>query len=86
MAWQIEGLGQRTRDRQKLEGLLLALCSLRFYRADELARLVRRNPEYLQKEYLSGMVASGRLIHRYPGDPNHPQQAYGVSSGQEKAQ
>ena len=82
---QIAGLGQRSRDRQKLERVLLALCSRRYYRADELAQLVRRNPEYLQKEYLSGMVASGKLTHRYPDDPNHPQQAYGAPGLQDRA-
>jgi ATP-dependent DNA helicase RecG len=75
---QLGELGQRTRDRDRLRNVLLAICGLRFYRVDELAHLTARNPEYLQKNYLSPMVAEGRLVHRYPKDPNHPQQAYGV--------
>lgn len=75
---QLSNLGQRSRDKQRLESVLLALCARRFYRADELARLTQRNTEYLQKEYLSALVAAGKLIYRYPGDPNHPQQAYGA--------
>lgn len=78
MQGQLAGLGQRSRDKQRFEGALLALCALRYYRADELARLTQRNPEYLQKEYLSGLVATGKLAYRYPDDPNHPQQAYGA--------
>lgn len=77
---QLAGLGQRIRDKQRFEDVLVALCRLRYYRADELARLTQRNPEYLQKEYLSALVASGKLVYRYPDDPNHPQQAYGVPS------
>ncbi len=77
---QLDGLGQRSRDKQRLEAALLVLCAQRFYRADELARLTRRNAEYLQKGYLSELIASGRLAYRYPDDPNHPQQAYGIPS------
>jgi ATP-dependent DNA helicase RecG len=74
---QVGQLGQRSRDKDRLRGVLLALCGRRFYRADELARITDRNPEYLQKGYLSPLVAEGRLVYRYPDDPNHPQQAYG---------
>jgi len=75
---QLSNLGQRSRDKQQLESVLLALCTRRFYRADELARLTQRNAEYLQKEYLSALVAAGKLIYRFRDDPNHPQQAYGT--------
>lgn len=75
---QLSHLGQRSRDKHRLEAALVALCTRRFYSADELARLTQRNAEYLQKEYLSALVAAGKLVYRHRDDPNHPQQAYGV--------
>jgi len=72
-------LGQRSRDKERLKETLLAVCGQRFFSADELARITVRNAEYLQKGYLSLLVAEGRLIYRYPDDPNHPQQAYGLA-------
>lgn len=77
LAMQIGRLGQRTRDKDRLRSLLLDLCERRFYRADELARITGRNTEYLQKDYLSPLIGEGRLVYKYPGDPNHPHQAYG---------
>lgn len=78
LAEEVAGLGQRSRDKGRLKRMLVALCGRRFYRADELARITDRNPEYLQKDYLSALVAEGMLVYRYPSDPNHPQQAYGA--------
>jgi len=78
IAENVGRLGQRSRDKAHLRVVLLVLCERRFYRADELARITGRNPEYLQKGYLSPLIAEGLLVYRYPADPNHPQQAYGA--------
>lgn len=78
LAMQIEQLGQRTRDKQRMREVLLELCMLRYYRTDELALITNRSAEYLQKNYLSSLVAEGKLKYRYPEDINHPQQAYGA--------
>ena len=71
-------LGQRSREKERLKEAILAICVQRYFSADELARITGRNSEYLQKGYLSALIAEGRLSYRYPDDPNHPQQAYGL--------
>lgn len=76
---QIAQLGQRSRDKDRLRNALLAVCRQRYYSAEELAHITGRNTEYLQKGYLSPLVAGGSLLYRYPDDPNHPQQAYGLA-------
>ena len=76
---QIAQLGQRSRDKDRLRDALLGVCRQRYYSAEELANITGRNAEYLQKGYLSPMVAEGSLVYRYPDDPNHPQQAYGLA-------
>lgn len=76
---RVAHLGQRSRDKDRLRESILAICRQRFFGADELARITGRNAEYLRKGYLSPLVAEGRLAYRYPDDPNHPQQAYGLT-------
>lgn len=78
MRSRLEQLGQRSRDKDRLREALVAICGQRFFSADELARITGRNPEYLQKGYLSSLIAEGRLRYRYPDDLNHPQQGYGL--------
>ncbi|MGC3874034.1 ATP-binding protein [Halomonas sp. GXIMD04776] len=73
---QVKSLGQRSRQPQRLRDLLLQLCAHRPYRPLELAKLLRRNQRYLQEQYLIPMKQQGLLAHRYPDEPNHPQQAY----------
>ncbi|QTF92678.1 ATP-binding protein [Halomonas sp. BM-2019] len=73
---RLEAIGQRSRDKRKVREVLRALCAERLYRAVELAMLLRRNQEYLQKEYITPMRQEGELVYRYQDDPNRPDQAY----------
>lgn len=60
----------------KVEGVILALCSRRPLRLDELTRLLNRSAESLRKHYLQPLVRARRLKLLYPTKPNHPDQAY----------
>jgi ATP-dependent DNA helicase RecG len=55
------------------------LCAGRFFTSDELAQLLKRNPDGLRNRYLTPMVAEGILKLRYPETPNRPDQAYTAS-------
>jgi ATP-dependent DNA helicase RecG len=55
---------------------ILDLCNQRFIGLADLADLLGRSPVSLRNEYLSPMVKEGILVHRFPAEPNHPQQAY----------
>ncbi|WP_432415760.1 ATP-binding protein [Chromohalobacter israelensis] len=76
LALRLEAIGQRSRDKRRVRELLRALCAERPYRAAELSRLLKRNQEYLQKEYITPMRQAGELAYQYQDDPNRPDQAY----------
>lgn len=60
----------------KVRGTIKALCRQRFLTLDQLARLLARNGPGLRERHLTAMVQSGELLLRFPGAPNHPDQAY----------
>jgi ATP-dependent DNA helicase RecG len=60
----------------KMEALIRALCQGRFLTPRELATLLRREPNGLQRWTLSGMAQKKQLMLAYPDTPNHPKQAY----------
>jgi len=76
LAQQVSELGQRARDTSRIRHVIVALCALRPYRVGELALLLQRNPEYIQKQYLNSLRRDGLLAYRYQNDPNRPDQAY----------
>ncbi|MCK0770015.1 hypothetical protein [Chromohalobacter canadensis] len=76
LAQQLSELGQRTRDTSRIRNVIVSLCALRPYRVSELALLLQRNPEYLQKQYLNSLRRESLLSYLYLNDPNRPDQAY----------
>jgi hypothetical protein len=71
----VTGLGMHV-DEGTMRGLLRRLCSVRAYRAEELALLVKRTPDYIKTRYLRPMLAAGELQYTIPDMPRHPNQAY----------
>ena len=57
------------------------LCSLRAWPVDELALVLRRNPEVVRQNYLRPLMRDGRLVMTRPEEPNDPQQAYRAVEG-----
>lgn len=72
----IEKLGQRTRDAERLQRIIREICSYRPYLARELATLLGRRQDYLHRHYIAPLVEQGTLRYRYPDEPNRPDQAY----------
>jgi ATP-dependent DNA helicase RecG len=70
---------QRRMARDDLRAGIVRLCTWRPLSGEELAELLHRDRHYLRNKHLIPMVASGVLALRYPGQPNHPQQAYVVA-------
>ena len=73
---ELEGIGQRSRDPEKIPRLLCALCALRPYGARELAELLKRRQDYLHRQYIAPLLANGMIQYRFPSEPNRPDQAY----------
>ena len=55
--------------------VLISLCAIRPFTAQELMRLLSRSPNTILPK-LSTLVKEKTLAHRYPAMPNHPDQAY----------
>ncbi|PUE06864.1 hypothetical protein B9Z51_13110 [Limnohabitans sp. T6-5] len=65
----------------EMKTLVLKLCDGRWLSTRDIADLLGRDPENLQRRILTGLVKQGLLELRYPGVPNRPDQAY-RSAGQ----
>jgi ATP-dependent DNA helicase RecG len=75
LAAQVGALGQR-HPPQEVRDVVVALCQMRAWRADELSTVLRRNPEVVRQNYLRPLMREGRLTMTNPQEPNDPQQAY----------
>ncbi|CAN5374875.1 hypothetical protein BH23GEM4_BH23GEM4_18420 [soil metagenome] len=71
----VDGIGRHA-DEATMRQVIGWLCSWRSFPAEELATLVRRNPDYLKTRYLKPMVRSAELQYTIPDMPKHPNQAY----------
>lgn len=75
LAARLGSIGRR-HPPQETQDLVVALCSLRAWPVDELALVLRRNPEVVRQNYLRPLMRDGRLVMTRPEEPNDPQQAY----------
>ncbi|MDS4026945.1 MAG: ATP-binding protein [Candidatus Contendobacter sp.] len=75
LAARLGALGQR-HPPDEVRQVVLDLCLLRPWRAEELAILLRRNPETVRQNYLRPLMRENRLTMTNPDEPNDPQQAY----------
>ncbi|WP_200960858.1 hypothetical protein [Noviherbaspirillum sp. Root189] len=75
LAARVGALGQR-KPPEEVRVVVLDLCDLRQWRAEELATLLRRNVEYVRQNYLRPLLKDGSLRMTNEAEPNDPQQAY----------
>jgi ATP-dependent DNA helicase RecG len=80
LATKVGALGQR-HPPQEVKDVVVALCQLRAWRADELSTVLRRNPEVVRQSYLRPLMREGRVIMTNPLEPNDPLQAYRAVEG-----
>jgi ATP-dependent DNA helicase RecG len=80
LAARLGAIGQR-HPPQEVQDLVVALCSLRDWPVDELALVLRRNPEVVRQNYLRPLMRDGRLVMTRPEEPNDPGQAYRAMEG-----
>jgi hypothetical protein len=72
---------QQVRIRQRIppeetKEMILSLCAKHFLTAEQFSKLLGRNPQGLRDRFLTPLLRSGQLEHRFPATPNHEQQAY----------
>lgn len=59
LAARLGAIGQR-HPPQEIQDLVVAVCSLRAWPVDELALVLRRNPEVVRQNYLRPLMRDGR--------------------------
>jgi ATP-dependent DNA helicase RecG len=75
LAAKVGSIGQR-HPPEEVRQVVVELCSLRAWRVEELAGLLRRNAETVRQNYLRPLMREGRLAMTNPEEPNDPEQAY----------
>ena len=75
LAAKVGAVGKR-HPPHEVQDVVIALCQVRAWSADELSTVLRRNPEVVRQSYLRPLMREGRLTMTNPQEPNDPQQAY----------
>lgn len=75
LAAKVGAVGKR-HPPHEVQDVVVALCQVRAWSADELSTVLRRNPEVVRQNYLRPLMREGRLEMTNPREPNDPQQAY----------
>ena len=75
LAARIGSIGRR-HPPEPVRELVVELCRLRAWRAEELALLLSRKPETIRQDYLRPLLAQKRIAMTLPDTPHSPQQAY----------
>jgi ATP-dependent DNA helicase RecG len=75
----VKGLGERAKDRQKVDSVILMLCQWRELSSSDLAAILDRSQVYLRRNYLNRLIGTGQLEYVRPESPSDPHQAYRTS-------
>lgn len=62
--------------RERVEAAILALCREEFMTTRDIAKHLDRQASTIHQNYVQSLLADGRLAPKYPGNLNHPNQAY----------
>lgn len=72
---KVKAMGKRPSVHQVKE-IIKKLCSLKPFKPQEIADILKRNQKYVRDTYLTPMVEASELELIFPNTPAHPQQAY----------
>lgn len=75
LAARVGAIGRR-HPPDEVKDLVVTLCELRAWRAEELAALLSRKAETVRQDYLRPLLRAGRIVMTRPDKPNDPDQAY----------
>lgn len=75
VAARVGAIGRRHPPHEVRE-VVVRLCELRAWRAEELAALLGRKAETVRQDYLRPLLRAGRIAMIRPDKPNDPEQPY----------
>jgi ATP-dependent DNA helicase RecG len=73
---EIENLGEREKNTDKIKTLIYDLCLHKSYSIRQLASLLNRKENTVFRNYINPMREEGKLQYTIPDMPKHPEQAY----------
>jgi ATP-dependent DNA helicase RecG len=73
---QIEQLGEREKDKDKVNKVVLKICENRAFKLSELSIILERKENYLSRTFIKPLIDDGDLCYSVPDMINHPDQAY----------
>jgi ATP-dependent DNA helicase RecG len=82
LALRLGALGRR-HPPDEVRAVVVELCRLRPWRAEELASVLPRNVEHIRQNYLRPLLRAQLIALTNPAEPNDPQQAYRAVDGGE---
>ena len=72
----IRSIGRRSNDAQRVDGVILELCSYQPLSVNELSGILHRSENYLKTKYIKRLLIECRLFYTIPEMKNHPNQKY----------
>ena len=73
---QIESLGKRTNDKEKITNIILQLCSHKPMKSRLIAQELGKTEKYIFREFLKPLLDEKKINYTIPDMINHPNQAY----------
>ncbi|MFB2118970.1 ATP-binding protein [Parapedobacter sp. 2B3] len=73
---KIAKLPARTADARIIEDIIAEVCLHGYFKASEIAWLLKRSEDYVKRKFLTPMINQKKLMYRFPDMINHPEQAY----------
>lgn len=67
---------KRINDINKMKEITFKLCEVQPLTLKELSNYLNRSPDGVRNNYLNPLIIEGKIRLRYPGQTNHPNQAY----------
>ena len=75
---QINALGKRTNDKEKISSIILQLCVNKPMKSKVIASVLGKSEKYILREFLKPLLEDKRINYTIPEMINHPEQAYTV--------
>lgn len=73
---QINNLGKRTNDKERISSVILQLCVHKQMKSKAIANTIGKSEKYILREFLKPLLDDKRIKYAFPEMINHPEQAY----------
>lgn len=80
----VESIGRRSNDAQKVDAVILVLCSYKPLGINELSKILHRTENYLKSKFIKRLLEEKRLFYTIPEMKNHPNQKYTAATTEDK--